>query len=239
MMAAELYQKTLAGYEASLGKGESMSLSRYCKIHHVNNRGLRYWMKKHSIDPPKNKSRKVTTQSDINNISQPLTSSGHMIPLLIQSPGVENIIMNDSYIIDTTSLISYFHKIFEVPKAISDASIDIIRRGFNGELKIIIPSIVFIELFCKWYTNQEIIEKIRSEVIYYIMEQDKIHICPIDIEVLENIAMIIEKNSSIKFDNHDKQVLATAMMYNCTLITSDKKIIRFVKKYSVIPNILS
>lgn len=45
MMAAELYQKTLSGYEVLLGKGESMSLSRYCKIHHVNNRGLRYWMK--------------------------------------------------------------------------------------------------------------------------------------------------------------------------------------------------
>jgi hypothetical protein len=73
MMAAELYQKTLAGYEASLGKGESMSLSRY-------------WMKKHSIDPPRNKSRKIATQSDINNISQPLTSPGHMMPLLIQSP---------------------------------------------------------------------------------------------------------------------------------------------------------
>jgi hypothetical protein len=42
MLAAELYQKTLTGYEASLGKGDSMSLSRYCKIHHVNNRGLRY-----------------------------------------------------------------------------------------------------------------------------------------------------------------------------------------------------
>lgn len=45
MMAAELYQKTLSGYEVLLCKGESMSLSRYCKIHHVNNRGLRYWMK--------------------------------------------------------------------------------------------------------------------------------------------------------------------------------------------------
>jgi hypothetical protein len=91
MMAAELYQKTLAGYEASLGKGESMSLSRYCKIHHVNNRGLRYWMKKHSIDPPNNKSRKVTTQSGINNSSQPLTSPEHMMPLLIQSPGGEKL----------------------------------------------------------------------------------------------------------------------------------------------------
>jgi hypothetical protein len=89
MMAAELYQKTLAGYEASLGKGESMSLHRYCKIHHVNNRGLRYWMKKHSIVPPGYKSRKVTTQTGISNISKSVNSPGHMMPLLIQSPGVE------------------------------------------------------------------------------------------------------------------------------------------------------
>jgi hypothetical protein len=89
MMAVELYQKTLAGYEASLGKGESVSLSRYCKIHHVNNRGLRYWMKKHSIDPPRNKSRKIAAQS-CNNISHFITSPGHMMPLLIQSPSGEN-----------------------------------------------------------------------------------------------------------------------------------------------------
>jgi hypothetical protein len=86
MMAAELYQKTLAGYEASLGKGESISLSRYCKIHHVNNRGLRYWMKKHSIDPPKNKSMKGATHSGINKTSKPVTSPGHMVPMLIQPP---------------------------------------------------------------------------------------------------------------------------------------------------------
>jgi hypothetical protein len=88
-MAAELYQKTLTGYESSLGKGESVSLSRYCKIHHVNNRGLRYWMKKHSIDPPRNKSRKCAAQSGINNISQSITSPGQMMPLLIQSPSGE------------------------------------------------------------------------------------------------------------------------------------------------------
>jgi hypothetical protein len=90
MMAVELYQKTLAGYEASMGKGESVSLSRYCKIHHVNNRGLRYWMKEHSIDPPRNKSRKIAAQSCINNISHFITSPGHMMPLLIQSPSGEN-----------------------------------------------------------------------------------------------------------------------------------------------------
>ena len=55
MMVEELYKKTLAGYEASLSKGNSISLSRYCKINHINCRGLRYWMKKHSINAPKNK----------------------------------------------------------------------------------------------------------------------------------------------------------------------------------------
>ncbi len=67
MMAAELYQKTLTGYETLLGKGASMSLSRYCKIHHVNNRGLRYWMKKNSIISPKDKPGRLAGPSVSNN----------------------------------------------------------------------------------------------------------------------------------------------------------------------------
>jgi len=86
MMAAELYQKTLAGYEASLGKGESTSLSRYCKIHHVNNRGLRYWMKKNSIISPKGKSGRLAGPSVSNNTTQPVPGSHQMVPLLISVP---------------------------------------------------------------------------------------------------------------------------------------------------------
>jgi hypothetical protein len=86
MMAAELYQKTLSGYEASLGKGESISLSRYCKIHHVNNRGLKYWMKKNSIISPKGKPGRLAGVSAANNITQPTPGSHQMVPLLIQAP---------------------------------------------------------------------------------------------------------------------------------------------------------
>lgn len=86
MMAAEFYKETLVGYEACLSKGESVSLSRYCKIHHVNYQGLRYWVKKHSTLTLKNKSRKVATQPGIMNLSQSVSSPGHMIPLLIQPP---------------------------------------------------------------------------------------------------------------------------------------------------------
>ena len=86
MMAAELYEKTLAGYEASLSKGDSVTLSRYCRVNHVNCRGLRYWMKKHSINTPKNKSGKLAIHSISNNTGQPVTGPHHMVPLLVQSP---------------------------------------------------------------------------------------------------------------------------------------------------------
>jgi len=86
MMADELYKKTLAGYEASLSKGDSVTLSKYCKIHHVNCRGLRYWMKKYSINTPKNKLGKGATPSISNNTDQPVAGPHHMVPLLIQSP---------------------------------------------------------------------------------------------------------------------------------------------------------
>ena len=68
------------------GKGESVTLSRYYKIHHVNCRGLKYWMEKHSIDTRRNESGKFARQSGPNTINKPLTSPGHMMPLLIQSP---------------------------------------------------------------------------------------------------------------------------------------------------------
>jgi hypothetical protein len=86
MMAAELYQKTLTGYEALQGKGESISLSRYCKLHHVNNRGLRYWMKKNSIISPKGKSGRLRGPSVSNSTAQPVPGSHRMVPLLIQAP---------------------------------------------------------------------------------------------------------------------------------------------------------
>ena len=86
MMAAELYQKTLTGYKALLGRGESMSLSRYCRLHHVNNRGLRYWMKKNSIISPKAKSGRLAGPSAANNTTQPVPGCPQMLPLLIQAP---------------------------------------------------------------------------------------------------------------------------------------------------------
>jgi hypothetical protein len=50
---------------------------------------------------------------------------------------------------------------------------------------------------------------------------------------------IVDIQKDKKFDNHDKQVLATAMMYNCPLITSDVRIKIYNDAKGVIPGILS
>ncbi len=86
MMAAELYPKTLSGDKASSSKGATVSLSRYCQLYHVNNRGLRYWMKKSSINTANGKPEKAAVRSIPAATGLPVTSPGHMLPLQIQSP---------------------------------------------------------------------------------------------------------------------------------------------------------
>lgn len=85
MIAAELYQKTLAGYEACLSKGDKVTLSRYCKTHHVNYRGLGYWMKKESIPKP-GSGRAVPHGSVPDATGTQVTGLFKMVPLLIESP---------------------------------------------------------------------------------------------------------------------------------------------------------
>lgn len=52
MNASALFEKTLQGY-SRLSSSDPRSLTKYCTDHHVNIRAFRYWMKKHSIAPPK------------------------------------------------------------------------------------------------------------------------------------------------------------------------------------------
>ena len=43
----------------------------------------------------------------------------------------------------------------------------------------------------------------------------------------------------INLENHDKVVLASAIVLQAPLITSDNNIISYVKRYGVIPDVLS
>lgn len=143
------------------------------------------------------------------------------------------------YVIDTTSLISYFSDIFEEPPKISERSIGIINSAFiHDNTVLIIPSIVFVEIFKKWYQSDEWSEKIRYEVYEKVISRPNIEIRPLDIELIENFIRITDIEPNHNFDNHDKQVLACAMMLNCDLITSDQKVIRYNRRKNVVPAIL-
>ena len=77
MKASALYEKTLQGYQALLPVLK-LSLSKYCKDHRVNYRGLINWMCENSIPAPKPPRKvqsvlPVTTFSPVT-ILPPLTS---------------------------------------------------------------------------------------------------------------------------------------------------------------------
>lgn len=142
------------------------------------------------------------------------------------------------YVIDTTALISYFSNVFKVESKISKTALEIINQGFekSSNTKLIIPSIVFIEIYLKQKWNSlEYIETIKSEVfeeIFNFVEKDKIEIKPLEKEVIENIITINDK--IVNLEGKDKIILASAMMMKCPLITSDSKIIKYNSITSVV-----
>lgn len=49
MSAIELYEQTLELYKADLKRGRNVSLTVFCKEHHVNGRAMNKWMGSHGI----------------------------------------------------------------------------------------------------------------------------------------------------------------------------------------------
>ena len=114
-----------------------------------------------------------------------------------------------------------------------------VSRFQRENIILIIPSIVFIELFRKWFRNEELSSKIRYEIFERVRSRPNMEIKPIEQEVLENFIKIVDIESDYNFDNHDKHVLASAMMLNAPLITSDTKLIRYNKRKRVVPEIIN
>ncbi len=82
--AKELYAKTFSGYKQLIEKGEYLSLRMYCKLHHVNCRGLSYWMNKFSIEHPGKKYRKA--RQNPGHFQPKQNSQTQVVPLIIQTP---------------------------------------------------------------------------------------------------------------------------------------------------------
>ena len=121
----------------------------------------------------------------------------------------------------------------------SQHALDIISQAFNNDsIILLIPSIVFVEIFSKQFTNVERSEKIRYEVYEKIKSCDNISIEAIDKEVLEAFLKITDIEKKYSFDNHDKLIYSTSIKYNVPLLTSDLRLKRYNKKKKMIPQII-
>jgi predicted nucleic acid-binding protein len=147
--------------------------------------------------------------------------------------------MTRLYVLDTTSLISHFSQVFSRPSVISSrahALIEVAFRSGPQSVQLSIPSVVFVEIFDKFLRNAEFAAKFYYEVLMPIQASPNIEIKPIEREVLDNMLAI--GGELANHEVHDKLILASAMMLQCPLITSDEKVIKFVEKYKVIPAIV-
>lgn len=148
--------------------------------------------------------------------------------------------MSAIYVTDTNSLTFYFHDVFEVTPKLSSRTRRLMDKAFRPyptDIKLSIPAVVFVEVFEKWFVSEEFASRFHYEVFVPIYESPNIEVKPIDQEVLENLVRI--GGALAEHDMHDKIILASAMMLNCPLITTDQAIIEYVNKNPVIPSILN
>lgn len=142
------------------------------------------------------------------------------------------------------ALISYFSQLFNVPSQISPKGLSYIGKVFQSDSDYLmtIPSVVFVEIFDKWFrgvtpTDEEFRAKFISEIFKPIKSCPNIEIRELDMEVLEQFLHL--DDPYINLENRDKIVLASAVVLESPLITSDGKIKEYVEKHKNIPAIIS
>ena len=157
--------------------------------------------------------------------------------------------MEEFYVLDTCSFYSYCCKYLNIftDKEISlqENTLNILYNAFHSNnVKIIIPSVIMIEIFDHYFNSDEFINRFKYDVYYNILnngrEDSKIAIIDIDLEVMENLFDCYTDEISV--DLHDKLIIATALKYknqNTTLFTSDRKIKKIKKLNNLSINIKS
>jgi len=156
---------------------------------------------------------------------------------------ISHVITKSRFVIDTTTLISYFQKVFQQPSQISDKGLSYVDKVFNyhENYSMIIPSTVFVEIFDKWFrdrdkNSEELRAKIIAEVYKPIKTNPNIEIRSLDREVLSNFLRL--DDPLINLENRDRIILASAMTVEAPLITSDRKIKKYYQKHRPIPQLI-
>ena len=144
------------------------------------------------------------------------------------------------YVTDTNCIIWYFYEVFEQPRSLSSRASGIMSEALSRtprDVRLSIPSVVFLEVFDKWLREEELAAKFHYQVFLPILESPNIEIKPIEREVLE--ALVTVGGILTNHDVHDKIIVASAIMLECPLITIDPKITQFARDHPAIPSVIA
>lgn len=147
--------------------------------------------------------------------------------------------MIQNYVADTTAIVSFFSSIFGCECAISNRAVNLIRSALEdpSEVRLNIPSIVFVEIYYKWFRDEEQAEQVYYEVFRRVDSCPNIEIKPLEEEVIHEILLL--HDDEINLQNHDKIVLASAATLRCPLITSDTMLLKYNRRYGLLPEIVT
>jgi hypothetical protein len=142
------------------------------------------------------------------------------------------------YVGDTNAIIGAFPSIFRRPPTLSTRSQNLVVRAFQSDyrVRLSIPSVVFIELYDKWCRQAEASRTIYYEIFVTARDSEVIEIRELDAEIVE--IMTSFDDSIVNLESHDKIALAAAVALRAPLITSDRRIGRYVTKTHVIPEVI-
>lgn len=125
----------------------------------------------------------------------------------------------------------FFSEVFCIENLLSKKVVSLFNEalyGYESQVRIIVPSIVFVEIFEKWSKSYEFLRKFYYEVFTPIYNSPNFEIRSIDFDTLIELQNI--RGSFSRHDLHDKLILASALSLRSTLITSDSAIYDFVNQ---------
>jgi len=110
-------------------------------------------------------------------------------------------------------------------------------KPFEDNIKLSIPSVVFIEIFDKWLIKEEYVKSFYYNAYLKLLESPNVEIKPIERDVLEILITI--KDELDEHEISDKIVVSSAIELDCSLLTTDNKVIEYNKRRKRIMRIVS
>lgn len=132
--------------------------------------------------------------------------------------------MSSRFVLDTVGFINYFNEFFNEANRLSPKSREILNSCFDNlnYNKLIIPSVVFIEIYTKFLKTEEQLLKFYYTIFIILKDNQDVEIKPLEREVI-SIYNRIDRMNILEF--HDKIIYASAVQLECPLISNDSKII--------------